>query len=386
LSIWKGETQIRHTVWLISIVGLLLTVSVAQQDAAKPWRFAVSGDSRNCGDVVMPGIAKSALAHNVEFYWHLGDFRVGYDIDEDMQQSGKLSLAEYQKTAWDDFIAHQVEPFSPITVHLGIGNHEVYLHGRTTKDDEVLSHNQFIAKFSKWIGDSKTAYYRWRSHNVEFINMDNSSDAGFDEAQLTWLERTLKEDRSDAGVKAVVVGMHRALPNSFACGHSMNGDPSSSAEDNLKSLQSGRRAYEELWDFQNATHKHVYVIASHSHFYMQDIFNTPYWKNRIERDPVVLGTSPKEEVLKGWLVGTAGAKRHRLPDNLPPSTLAITYAYGYLLATVQSDGNVTFEFQQIVESDVPADVNSRFKKEFLDYCFLGNRDDTPHPPVASCGQ
>ena len=216
--------------------------------------------------------------------------------------------------------------------------------------------------------------------------MDNSSDAGFDEAQLAWLERALKEDRSDADVKAVVIGMHRALPNSFACGHSMNGDPSSSAEDNLKSLQSGRRAYEDLWDFKNATEKHVYVIASHSHFYMQDIFDTPYWKNRIRGDPVALDTRPREEVLKGWLVGTAGAKRHRLPDNLPPSTLAITYAYGYLLATVQADGNVTFEFQQVIESDVPSDVSSRFRKEFLDYCFLGNRDDTPHPPVDSCGE
>jgi hypothetical protein len=59
----------------------------------------------------------------------------------------------------------------------------------------------------------------------------------------------------------------------------MNGDPSSSADDNLKILQSGRRAYEDLWDFQNTAKKHVYVLASHSHFYMQDIFNTAYWQH-----------------------------------------------------------------------------------------------------------
>jgi hypothetical protein len=379
------EAMIRHTLCLIAVFSLLVPMSAAQQDEGKPWQFAVSGDSRNCGDVVMPAIAKNVLAHDVEFYWHLGDFRVGYDVDEDMQQSGKPSIADYQKTAWDDFIAHQVEPFNPITVHLGIGNHEVYLHG-TTKDDEALSHAEFITKFSKWIGGSKTAYYRWRSHHIDFVSMDNSSDAGFDEAQLAWLERTLKEDRSDNDARAVVVGMHRALPNSLACGHSMNGDPSSSADDNRKSLQSGRRAYEDLWDFQNTTQKHVYVIASHSHLYMGDIFNTSYWRNRLESDPVLLGSKPKQEVLKGWLVGTAGAKRYRLPDNLPPSALAITYAYGYLLATVQPNGNIGFEFQQVVESDLPTDVTARYKKEFLDSCFLGNRDDTPHPPVESCGE
>lgn len=378
--------MMRQTLGFIAALSLLTVLSSAQQASDKPWRFAVSGDSRNCGDVVMPAIARSVLAHDIEFYWHLGDFRVGYDVDEDMQPSGsKPSIADYQKTAWDDFIEHQVDPFNPTTVHLGIGNHETYLHG-TTKADEDLSHADFIAKFSKWLGGSKMAYYHWRSHHVDFINMDNSGNAGFDGAQLEWLEKVLQEDRADNAVRAIVIGMHRALPNSLACGHSMNGDPSSSAEDNLKSLQSGRRVYEDLWDFQNATQKHVYVLASHSHFYMQDIFNTAYWRNRIEREPTILGTKPKQDILEGWLVGTAGAKRYRLPDNLPPATLAITYAYGYLLATVEPDGNIAFEFQQVVENDLPNEVTSRFKKDFLDYCFLGNRDDSVHPPVESCGE
>ena len=94
----------------------------------------------------------------------------------------------------------------------------------------------------------------------------------------------------------------------------------------------------------------------------------------------------EQDILKGWLIGTAGAKRYRQPDNPPSSTLAMTYAYGYLLATVGLDGDITFGFQQIVESDLPSDVTTRFKKDFLDSCFLGNRDDTPHPPVESCGE
>jgi hypothetical protein len=89
--------MVRRTLSLVAFVFLLAVVSIAQQGSDKPWRFAISGDSRNCGDVVMPGISKSVLAHEVEFYWHLGDFRIGYDVDEDMQQSGgKPSIAEYR--------------------------------------------------------------------------------------------------------------------------------------------------------------------------------------------------------------------------------------------------------------------------------------------------
>jgi len=40
------------------------------------WRFIVSGDSRNCGDVVVPAIAAHSLSqYQPMFYWHLGDLR-----------------------------------------------------------------------------------------------------------------------------------------------------------------------------------------------------------------------------------------------------------------------------------------------------------------------
>ena len=62
---------------------------LAQNNA--DWSFAVSGDSRNCGDIVMPAIAKSAHADNAAFYWHLGDFRALYAPDEDLLQLGMAS-------------------------------------------------------------------------------------------------------------------------------------------------------------------------------------------------------------------------------------------------------------------------------------------------------
>src|SRR5580698_7414338 len=102
-----------HSAWLmVAMSGL----SVAQN--AAPWKFAISGDSRNCGDIVMPAIAQGVRQSRAEFYWHLGDFRAIYKIDEDMVPPPALgltapamSLAQYQSAAWPDFIAHQVVPF-----------------------------------------------------------------------------------------------------------------------------------------------------------------------------------------------------------------------------------------------------------------------------------
>ena len=44
----------------------------------------------------------------------------------------------------------------------------------------------------------------------------------------------------------------------------------------------------------------VYVLASHSHYYMENIYNTEHWRLH-------------GGVLPGWIVGTAGAVRYPLP-------------------------------------------------------------------------
>src|SRR5262249_37521772 len=104
----------------------------------KVWNFVVSGDSRNCGDVVMPAIAQGAASDHASFYWHLGDLRVGYDFDEDLlaaaaKDGKKLQISDYIGKAdvtgigaWDDFKRSQITPFQnqKIPFFLGIGNHE----------------------------------------------------------------------------------------------------------------------------------------------------------------------------------------------------------------------------------------------------------------------
>src|SRR5258707_1261033 len=99
---------------LCFLFGFCPTSNRAQTPSADTeWRFAVSGDSRNCGDVVMPAIAQFAGQDHASFYWHLGDYRAIYDFDQDMRpnQSRPMTILEYHTRAWDDFIQNQINPF-----------------------------------------------------------------------------------------------------------------------------------------------------------------------------------------------------------------------------------------------------------------------------------
>src|SRR5882762_9920398 len=68
-----GGPMIRRILYAIAVAALSLPPmkpAAAQQTAGGTWRFVVSGDSRNCGDVVMPGIAETAKKNQAVFYWH----------------------------------------------------------------------------------------------------------------------------------------------------------------------------------------------------------------------------------------------------------------------------------------------------------------------------
>ncbi len=370
----------------LGLVFFLLMESGWAQHTEKPWQFAVSGDSRNCGDVVMPAIAQSVIQHKANFYWHLGDFRAMYAVDEDLQQRypDTLTIEEYRQIAWSDFIESQIRPFGPVPVRLGIGNHE--LIGKTGADylsqfgfwlDTPDLHNQRIKDSEKDSNPdpSLKPYYHWKEHNVDFIFLDNSTDNGFDDPQLQWFEHVLDTDKKDNEIRTVVVGMHRALPNSLACAHSMNGDAQSK-----NGTDSGRRAYADMVQWKQATQKLVYVLASHSHFYMENLYDTDYWRN-----PAHGGV-----VLPGWIVGTAGAKRYDLPD-LPLDTLKEHNAqhdvWGYLLATVASNGDIKFEFIPLDLDSAPEEIKKVYGKDFVtDVCFKGNHESRKHDPPESCNE
>lgn len=333
------------------------------------WYFAVAGDSRNCGDVIMPAIAQAAARDNARFYWHLGDLRAIYDFDEDMLQAAKmktqhLSISAYERSAWDDFRKNQVGPFGEISFFLGIGNHET-VAGLKTREQFLIQFADLLDRKevheqrardanSGAVEEPLRSYFHWIIDGIDFIYLDNATADQFDADQMKWFGGRVANDAKDESIRTVVVGMHKALPYSRSQGHSMNESPEGEV--------SGRLVYEQLLKLQNERHKKVYVLASHSHFYMEDIFNTPYWHSN-------------GGVLPGWIVGTAGAHRYPLPEGSGPNDK--TNVYGYLLATVNppdGPGTIQFQFKELKENDIPQVVVGSYTAEFVRWCFAENTD------------
>src|SRR5580698_6491333 len=304
------------------------------------WSFAISGDSRNCGDFVMPAIAAKVKAEKDAFYWHLGDFRWMSEPDQDLiameYPANTLTLENYHKVAWDDFLTHQMAAFGSFPVFLGRGNHETV---------PPMTREGYVAKFAPYLDrsdveaqrvkDGEAAapvgpWYHWTKNGVDFITLDNASKEEFTDAQLHWLRGVLDRDLApNSGIQAIVAGMHEALPHSTGAEHAM--------DDWDRGRQTGEQVYGWFHDAQ-AAGKHVYLIASHSHYYSPDIFNAPYWVQH-------LGTP-----VPGWIIGTAGARRYKLPPDAHAG--AKTHIYGFMRGTVHQDGTIDFKLQELSEKDL----------------------------------
>ncbi|HEX4230423.1 MAG TPA: metallophosphoesterase [Bryobacteraceae bacterium] len=362
-----------------SLLILSLLLCSATLHAKDRWRFIVSGDSRNCGDTVMPEIAAAAAQNRAQFYWHLGDFRAIYMVDEDYAAEHKISnpkdpavLAAYQKDAWSDFTINQLQRFGKTPVFLALGNHELIppkTHAavlgafinwfdapviREQRKRDLVTNPNFCSDCLTQIpaNPGLEAYYHWIRDRIDFITLDNSNGS-FDDQQLAWIGGLLSRDASQRSVRAIVVGMHEALPESLAKDHSMSSTPTGEA--------TGLKVYHELLDFQQRSHKPVYTLASHSHFYMAGIFNSPYWQSN-------------GGALPGWIVGTAGAVRYPLPATAGEAQAAKTHVYGYMIGHVTNNQTnpIQFEFRELPESSVLPDVAARFTADLVHWCWASN--------------
>jgi hypothetical protein len=360
---------------MIPKIAMLLICSpmFAQSPPTTVWKFAVSGDSRNCGDVVMPAIASGVLKNGASFYWHLGDFRAIFDFDEDLAPPPKLQLnsphltiVDYLTKAWPDFIDRQLHPFGALELFLGIGNHEtVYPKTREAWVGQFESYLNTPRLRSQRERDKDTPgarpYYHWVMNDaIDFISLDNASGNTFDSTQMAWIKARIADDRKSTAITTIVVGMHEALPGSKGLSHSMCDAPAG--------VESGREVYQLLWQARQAGKK-VYLLASHSHFVMDDVYNTSYWKDK---------------VLPGWIVGTAGAVRYRLPPGVPTATVARTDVYGYLLGTVMSDGTIQFEFKEVSLDDLRAANAGKSPEALVGWCYAENKNPQIPTPGA-CG-
>lgn len=359
----------------VSLAGIVPMPTRAQAAGSGPtessWFFAVSGDSRDCGDVVMPRIAALIAKNNhhkpISFYWHLGDFRRMYEPDCDMlrradagadcssqRPAGKLGstmMHDYLQKAWPDFIERQLKPFGNTPVFLTAGNHELY--GGRNPDD-------YRRAFQRWLtqepihsrreadypdgGEEGDTYYHFILKSVDFISLDNSSGP-FGDAQIQWLDQVLKRDLKTDEIAAVVVGMHAALPGSSNSFHAMDAKCASRCDGNI--------VYGLL--AKVAQSKKVYVFASHSHRFAEKVF-----------------AGRSGSVLNGWIVGTAGAEQYVSDGPEWPNI-----RYGYLEVEVTPKGDVSPRFQEVSRSSPKASKGTE-PPPLLDFCFSMNKSH-PHP-------
>lgn len=154
-------------------------------------------------------------------------------------------IADHADSAWDDFIEHHLTPFAKVPTYLALGNHETI---------PPKTRAEALQVFADWLDDpvieaqrlgdnpanhKLQTYYHWIKGAVDFITLDNSSDEMFGSDQVRWFEDQLKRAATNDRIRSVVVGMHRALPDSFSTGHSMNETPQQTA--------SGKRVYKDLF-------------------------------------------------------------------------------------------------------------------------------------------
>jgi hypothetical protein len=103
--------------------------------------------------------------------------------------------------------------------------------------------------------------------------------------------------------------------------------------------------------------KHVYMFASHSHRYLEDVYNTDELEGK---------------VLPGWIIGTAGAEQYTK-----------TIQYGYLQVKVKPDGTIDTEFVPITRNSPPT-VFGKGAEEITSYCFEQNRKDSQDRETKNC--
>lgn len=364
--------------WLIlGLCGGLSGFAYGQTPGPVAWKFAVSGDSRNCGDIVMPAIAKAVRQDGAEFFWHLGDDRAIYTFDEDMAPPAALGLppkpltvSGYLTSAWPDFIANELTPFGDLPVFLAIGNHETI---------PPATREAWLLQFADWLEnpvirdqrlkdnpqDHKLhAYYHWLNHGVDFITLDDVTPDQIDDTELAWLRGVLQRDDASPEIQSIVVGMHIPLPGIVGRVHSMS--------DWAQGDKSGRQVYEMLWNAHQSSRKPVYVLASHWHYFMENVFETADWKGK---------------TLPGWIVGTAGAVRYRLPTEAGPAQKGQTDVYGFLLASVDPQGRIAFEFRKLSLEDLLAANEfgvamgrykvGRYPESLVRWCYQENRQLQP---------
>jgi len=246
-------------------VGLILGVAAAPARKLRPsrpqcggicaadgaWRFIVSGDSRNCGDVVMPTIAAHSAQFAPSFYWHLG--RSAGDLAKLM----KTWRSQRRTTArcWPATLIRDAPGPISLRTRLLLSAACVLRWHWQSRSHPAQNGGGFQAQFYDWLDQpaiqrqrlkdqepgQPEPYYHWIQGGVDFIYLDNAANF-FSEEQISWLAHRLDSAKSNSEVKSVVVGMHESLPDSIGNAHSMGDN-----QTELRARPSGERPTRRCW-------------------------------------------------------------------------------------------------------------------------------------------
>ena len=232
-----------------------------------------------------------------------------------------LNISDYEDGAWPDFIAHQLAPFGGLPVMLVAGNHET-IPPATREHYCSNSPTGWVRRpcaHSAWrtilTDHHLRANYHWVNRNIDFIALDNASKDQFDAAQLKWfhsvVDRDEKSDRdSDSG------GGHHRSPGSFGESHSMS--ESAQGQKRADGRFTKRCGMPRTWPTRRSTFWPATPTSS--------------WKT------CITPMRGRAMCFPGWIVGTAGAVRYRLPKGTTTGPKAMTDVYGYMVGTAAADG------------------------------------------------
>ena len=209
---------------------------VARRVAGTPsWRFAVSGDSRNCGDVVMPAIAAGVkqIRRRVLLaprrFAPISAMRTKTFASSPSISPRPLTKTEYPGIAWDDFTQNQMAAFGDTPFYLGIGNHD------TVAPED---HAAFVARFSEQLDLPNLRAQRLKDDPSDLAAEDvlpldrarrglssiwtTRTETSSSADQVAWLEKTLNRDLPILRFARLWWACTRRFPESLSSNHAMD--------------------------------------------------------------------------------------------------------------------------------------------------------------------